>query len=165
MRVSEVMTTNPTCCIPTDTAQTAAIIMRDEDTGIVPVIEHKGGGKLVGVVTDRDLCLGVLAGRPQGADVLNPASIPIKHCMTTSVVYCNPNDTLETVLELMQDNQIRRIFVVDDQNMILGVVSLSDLMNRGRVPKGETRETLKAISEPTGEASKPRAQSASAKAE
>jgi CBS domain-containing protein len=139
--------------------------MRDEDTGIVPIVEHKGGGKLVGVVTDRDLCLGVLAGRPAGTEVLNPASIPIEHCMTTSVVYCNPNDTLEKVLELMQENQIRRVFVVDDQNMLQGVVSLSDLMNRGRVPKGETQDTLKAISEPTGEASKPRAQSASSKPE
>ena len=165
MRVNEVMTTNPTCCIPSDTAQTAAIIMRDEDTGIVPIVEHKGGGKLVGVVTDRDLCLGVLAGRPEGSEALNPASIPIKHCMTTSVVYCNPDDTMERVLELMQENQIRRVLVVDDQNMLQGVVSLSDLMNRGRVPKGETQDTLKAISEPTGEASKPRAQSASAKAE
>lgn len=165
MRVSEVMTTNPTCCIPSDTAQTVAIIMRDEDTGIVPVVEQKGGGKLVGVVTDRDLCLGVLAGRPESTEVLNPVNIPIKHCMTSSVIYCNPNDTLETVLELMQDNQIRRVFVVDDQNMILGVVSLSDLMNRGKVAKGETQDTLKAISEPTGEASKPRAQSASARAE
>jgi CBS domain-containing protein len=165
MRVNEVMTTNPTCCVSSDTAQTAAIIMRDEDTGIVPIVEHKGGGKLVGVVTDRDLCLGVLAGRPAGTEVLNPASIPIEHCMTTSVVYCNPNDTLEKVLELMQENQIRRVFVVDDQNMLQGVVSLSDLMNRGRVPKGETQDTLKAISEPTGEASKPRAQSASSKPE
>jgi CBS domain-containing protein len=159
------MTTNPTCCIPTDTAQTAAIIMRDQDTGIVPIVEQKGGGKLVGVVTDRDLCLGVLAARPEGSDVLNPTSIPIKHCMTTNVVYCNPDDAVEMVLELMQENQIRRVIVVDDQNMIQGVVSLSDLMNRGRVPEDETQDTLKAISEPTGEASKPRAQSASMKAE
>ena len=165
MIVSEIMTTNPTCCIPTDTAQTAAIIMRDEDTGIVPIVEHKGGGKLVGVVTDRDLCIGVLAERPEGTEVLNPASIPIKHCMTNSVVYCNPMDTVEKVLELMQDNQIRRVLVVDDENNIQGVVSLSDLMNRGRVAKGETQDTLKAISEPTGEASKPRAQAASAKVE
>jgi CBS domain-containing protein len=165
MLVSEVMTTNPTCCIPTDTAQTAAIIMRDEDTGIVPIVEQKGSGKLAGVVTDRDLCLGVLAGLPEGAEVLNPASIPIEHCMTTSVVYCHPHDTVDMVLELMQENQIRRVIVVDDQNMIQGVVSLSDLMNRGRVPEDETQDTLKAISEPTGEASKPRAQSASNKAD
>jgi CBS domain-containing protein len=164
MLVSEVMTTNPTCCIPTDTAQTAAIIMRDEDTGIIPIVEQKGGGKLVGVVTDRDLCLGVLAAEPEGS-VLNPASIPIKHCMTASVVYCHPDDTVEIVLELMQENQIRRVIVVDDQNMIQGVVSISDLMNRGRVPEDETQDTLKAISEPTGEASKPRAQSASNKAD
>ena len=164
MLVSEVMTTNPTCCIPTDTAQTAAIIMRDEDTGIIPIVEQKGGGKLVGVVTDRDLCLGVLAAGPEGS-VLNPASIPIKNCMTTSVVYCHPDDTVEIVLELMQENQIRRVIVVDDRNMIQGVVSISDLMNRGKVPEDETQDTLKAISEPTGEASKPRTQSASNKAE
>jgi len=160
MLVSEVMTTNPTCCIPTDTAQTVAIIMRDEDTGIVPVVERTGSGKLVGVITDRDLCIGMLATRPPGTEVLNPASIPIKHCMTTEVVYCSPNDDLQKVLDLMQDNQIRRVLVVDDQNTIQGVVSMSDLMNRGRVPKGETQETLKAISEPTGEASKPRAHAA-----
>ena len=92
--------------------------MRDDDTGIVPIVEHKGGGKLVGVVTDRDLCIGVLAERPEGTEVLNPASIPIKHCMTTSVVYCNPMDTVEKVLDLMQDNQIRRVLVVDDENNI-----------------------------------------------
>jgi|SRR5215471_6752316 len=165
MLVSEIMTVNPTCCIATDTAQTAAIIMRDEDTGIVPIVEQKGSGKLVGVVTDRDLCLGVLAARPKGGEVLNPASVEIKHCMTTSVVYCHPDDSVEKVLDLMQENQIRRVIVVDDKNLIQGVVSFSDLMNRGRVRKGETQNTLKAISEPTGEPSKPRAHSASMKTE
>ena len=160
MLVSEVMTTNPTCCIPSDTAQTAAIIMRDEDTGIVPIVEGKGSRKLIGVVTDRDLCIGVIAEKPAGTEVLNPASIPVKHCMTTKVVYCSSDDNVERVLELMQENQVRRVLVVDEQNTIQGVVSLADLMNRGRVPSGETRDTLKAISEPTDEASKPRAQAA-----
>ena len=161
MVVSEVMTAHPTCCIPSDNVQTAAIIMRDEDTGIVPIVESKGSRKLVGVVTDRDLCIGVIAERPRitGTEGLDLTNIPVEHCMNRKVIYCSADDDVEKVLELMKDNQIRRVLVVDEQDTILGIVSLSDLMNRGNVAGGETRETLKGISEPTGEASKPRAQS------
>jgi len=136
--------------------------MRDEDTGIVPIVERKGSHTLVGVVTDRDLCIGVLAERPRvaGTEGLDSSDTPIEHCMTSTVIHCNADDDLEQVLELMKTNQVRRILVVDQHNKIEGIVSLSDLMNRGKVPKGETRDTLKGISEPTGEASKPRAQSA-----
>jgi len=134
--------------------------MRDEDTGIVPVVESKGSRKLVGVVTDRDLCIGVIAERP----TVDPTNIPVEQCMTTAVISCGADDTLDKALELMQENQVRRILVADEQNMILGIVSLADLMNRGKVPEGKTRETLKSISEPTGEASKPREESAKATA-
>ena len=160
MLVNEVMTTHPTCCIPSDTVQTAARIMRDEDTGIVPIVERKGSGKLVGVVTDRDLCLGVIAETPSNAQGGDISSIPVKHCMTTKVIYCSAEDDVDTVLDLMQENQVRRVLVVDDQSMIKGVVSLADLMNRANVSKGETQETLKRISEPTDQPSKPRAESA-----
>lgn len=163
MRVSEIMTTNPACCIPSDAAQTAAIIMRDEDTGIVPVVENKGSRKLVGVVTDRDLCIGVIAERPRTVDGgLDPTNAPIEQFMTAEVVTCSSDRDLEDVLALMRENQVRRVLVVDQKNEIQGVVSLSDLMMRGAVPKGETRQTLKSISMPTGEASKPRAESANA---
>lgn len=159
MLVREVMTAKPTCCIPSDTAQTAAIIMRDEDTGIVPIVERKGSRELVGVITDRDLCINVLA-EPSIAAGLGQANVPIEQCMTTKVITCNPEDDLETVLDLMKENQVRRILVVDGKNTIQGIVSLADLMNRGEVPGGETRKTLKGISKDTGEASKPRAESA-----
>jgi CBS domain-containing protein len=161
MKVSEIMTTNPACCVPSDAAQTAAVIMRDEDTGIVPVVENKRSRKLVGVVTDRDLCIGVIAGRPQITDAgLDPTNAPIEQFMTAQVVTCSSNDDLEEVLAVMRENQVRRVLIVDHKNDIQGVVSLSDLMMRGAVPKGETHQTLKSISKPTGEASKPRAQSA-----
>lgn len=161
MKVSEVMTPHPACCIPSDTAQTAAIIMRDEDTGIVPVVERKGTLKLAGVVTDRDLCIGVIAERPLTLEPgLDSANAPIEQFMTTEVISCGANDELDDVLDLMKDNQVRRVLVVDDKNEIKGIVSLADLMMRGAVPAGETRDTLKEISKPTGEASKPRAHSA-----
>src|SRR5262245_8468163 len=148
MLVREVMTANPTCCIPSDSAQTAAIIMRDEDAGIVPIVERQGSRELVGVITDRDLCINVLA-EPSRAAILDQANIPIEQCMTTKVISCKADDDLETVLDLMKENQVRRILVVDGKNTILGIVSLSDLMNRGKVPGGETRETLKCISKDT----------------
>ncbi len=163
MKVSEIMTTNPACCIPSDAAQTAALIMRDEDTGIVPVVENKGSRKLVGVVTDRDLCIGVIAERPQTTEAgLDPTNAPIEQFMTAQVVTCSKDRDLEDVFALMRENQVRRVVVVDQKNEIQGVVSLSDLMMRGAVPKGETHQTLKGISMPTGEASKPRAESADA---
>jgi CBS domain-containing protein len=164
MLVKEVMTTNPTCCIPSDTAQTAAIIMRDEDTGIVPIVEQKGSRKLVGVVTDRDLCISVLAEGPvtSGAEGLGATSVPVERCMTSKVICCSPDDDLDKVFDLMKENQVRRIIVVDPKNVIEGIVSFSDLMNRGKARASETRETIKGISEPTGEASKPRAESANA---
>ena len=61
MRVKNVMTKNPSCCVPSDHAPRAAIIMRDEDTGIVPVIDNEQSQRIVGVVTDRDLCMNVVA--------------------------------------------------------------------------------------------------------
>jgi CBS domain-containing protein len=137
--------------------------MRDEDTGFVPVVENKGSRKLVGVVTDRDLCIGVIAHRPQTVSAgMDSTNAPIEQFMTTKVVTCNADDDLSAVLDLMKDNQVRRVLIVDHKGEIQGVVSLADLMMRGAVGKGETRETLKGISMPTDQASKPRAESAKA---
>ncbi|MFY9558436.1 MAG: CBS domain-containing protein [Blastocatellia bacterium] len=154
MKVREVMTANPSCCVSSETAQRAGIIMRDEDTGVVPIVTGKESRKLVGMITDRDLCLGIVAGG------LNPTNTTLETFMTSRVVSCNSDDDLDTVLKLMEKNQVRRIPVVDEQNIIQGIVSMADLMNRGKVSSGETREVLKSVSEPTGEASKPRADSA-----
>ena len=80
MRIADVMTENPICCVPSDTAQVAALIMRDEDVGIVPVVGSDKNRVLVGVVTDRNLCLSVIAERH---DVLitegeDPTNVPIE---------------------------------------------------------------------------------------
>src|SRR5713226_3746308 len=153
MHISEVMTKNPTCCTPSGTAQMVARIMKEQDTGIVPVVENNESRKLIGVVTDRDLCLGVVA---EGKE---PKSVQVKSCMTDKVVSCRPEDDLDKVIKLMQDNQVRRIPVVDAQNQIVGIVSLADVVRHGDVATGQTRETLKKVSAPSGEASKPRAKS------
>jgi CBS domain-containing protein len=151
MKVKHVMTRDPVCCLPSDTAHKAASIMREQDAGIVPVIENEQSQTVVGVVTDRDLCMNVVA---EGRD---PRTTAVEACMTTAVVACSPNDSVEKATGLMRENQIRRVPVVDEQRKIQGIVSLADVVERAEVKATETHETLKTVSAPTGVPSKPRA--------
>src|SRR5438874_12843894 len=156
MRIRHVMTKDPKCCAPSDPAQRAAQIMRDEDAGIVPVVDGAQGKKLAGVVTDRDLCMNIVA---EGRD---PKSTSIEACMTTKVVTCGPDDAIEKATELMRENQIRRVPVVSEQGELVGIVAMADVVERGDVKATQTHETLKKVSEPTEIPSKPRAKSKSA---
>src|SRR3989442_7350942 len=122
MRVSEIMTSNPSCCVPEDTAKDAALVMKNTDTGVVPVIENQKPRRLVGIVTDRDLCNEVIA---EGRDA---EEVHLEECMTRQIVSCASDDDLERVLVLMATNQVRRIPVVDEQNVIQGIVSMSDMV-------------------------------------
>ncbi|HEV8583518.1 MAG TPA: CBS domain-containing protein [Methylomirabilota bacterium] len=153
MKIKHVMTKDPTSCLPSDTAQDAAGIMRDQDAGVVPVIENEQSLKLVGVVTDRDLCMNIVA---EGRD---PRTTKVDECMTQTVVSASPQDSIEKATDLMRENQIRRIPIVDEQHHLVGIVSMADLVGRSNVKTTETHETLKTVSAPTAEPSKPRARS------
>jgi CBS domain-containing protein len=72
MKVRELMTANPVCCLPTDTAQKVAAVLRDNDIGSVPVLENQDSHRLMGVITDRDLCCSVVA------NGLDPKNTPIE---------------------------------------------------------------------------------------
>jgi CBS domain-containing protein len=127
MKIKHVMTKDPTCCVSSDTAQRAARIMRDEKAGVVPVIENEQSHKIVGIVTDRDLCMNVVA---EGRD---PRTTQVHECMTTTVVCCSPQDSVDKATELMRDNQIRRVPAVDDQHRLVGIVSMADIVGRANV--------------------------------
>jgi CBS domain-containing protein len=148
--VRDAMTTDPFCCTRTDTTVTAARIMLDHDTGVVPVVEDTDRPFLVGVVTDRDLCLGVVA------QDCTPHAVQVESCMTTKVICCAPDDPLDKAVALMQKNRIRRIPVVDRDGEILGILSMADLIQRGEIPEDETSNMLRRVSEPTYQPSKPR---------
>ena len=152
MRVKNMMTKDPKFCVPADTAQHAAGLMRDEHAGIVPVVESAQSLRIVGVVTDRDLCMNVVA---EGRD---PRAVPVEECMTAKVVTCTSNDSVERVTELMRENQIRRVPVVNEQHELLGIVALADIVERATPKATQTHETLKKVSAPTEDPSKPRAQ-------
>lgn len=153
MKVKNVMTKDPKHCVPTDSAQHAAGIMRDEHAGIVPVVDGGDSLTLVGVVTDRDLCMTVVA------EGLDPREVPVERCMTSKVVTCTPNDSVDRVTELMRENQIRRVPVVGEQRELQGIVALADVVERASPKATQTLETLKKVSAPTDQASKPRVQS------
>ena len=107
MKIREVMSPHPVCCLPTDSAQRVARIMCDHNIGSVPVVMDQDLRKLVGVLTDRDLCCSVVA------DGLDPKTTTIEKFMTLNPVTCREEEDVENCERLMQEHQIRRIPIVD----------------------------------------------------
>ncbi len=140
MTCAEVMTPSPTCCQPTHTAVDAAELMQREDVGLVPVVSD-GSTKLIGVITDRDIALKVVAAG------LDPRGTAVSEVMTTDPVACLPQETIEAVMELMASRQVRRVPIVDTEGAIVGIVSQADIATRLSSPQ-QTGQVVQAISEP-----------------
>ena len=136
----EVMTPNPVCCLPTDSPKRAAEYMKRENVGSIPVIENEQTRKLIGIITDRDLVLKVIA---KGRDTL---STKVESVMTRKMVSCRADDSLQKAMDLMSKYQIRRIAIVDKAHVILGIISQADLATRGNRPE-KTAEVVKEISQ------------------
>lgn len=143
MKVREVKTANPVCCVPTDTAQKAAQILRDQHVGSLPVIRDQLSRQLVGMITDRDICCSVVA------DGLDPKSTPIEKYFSTDLVTCCDDDNLDKCEQAMQEHQIRRIPVVDDEGRCIGIVSQADLALKDKPEK--VSRTVAEISKPAPE--------------
>jgi CBS domain-containing protein len=142
MKVSQVMTPDPACCLPEDTVDIAARLMRIQDVGMIPVVDDERTPHLLGVVTDRDLAMLVVA---QG---LEPRKTRVEEVMTRNVVTCEDTDSLEEVLHSMKSHQVRRIPVVSNDNGVVGVVSQSDIALRLKDPE-TTGEVVADISKPS----------------
>ena len=145
MTISEVMTMNPAFCAPSSSAQTAALVMQQKDTGILPVTEDAFSRKLVGVVTDRDLCLAVLV---RGRD---PSHVWVQECMTRDPVTCHLDEEASAALRRMRERRVRRIPVVDEVGNLQGMVSLADLVRQRAMSPAELFDTLEEICEPAPE--------------
>ena len=138
---SEVMTREPACCEPGDPVSRVAGIMKREDVGSVPVVESQEDKKLVGIVTDRDLVLKVLAG---GADMQQAT---VRDAMTPDPASCRETDPVEKAVQLMSDRQVRRMPIVDDQGRLAGIIAQADVATRIS-RDATTGELVEAISEP-----------------
>ena len=136
----DVMTPNPVCCLPTDSVKRAAELMKRENVGPIPVIENEETRKLVGIITDRDLVMKVVA---EGCDT---GATLVENVMTRKVVSCRADDPLQKAMDLMAEHQLRRITIVDQTNVILGIISQADIATRGNRPE-QTAEVVKEISQ------------------
>ncbi|WP_263419270.1 CBS domain-containing protein [Terriglobus albidus] len=121
MKVREVMTSNPICCVPGDTAQHVAKLMCEQNVGALPVVADQQSRTLTGMITDRDLCCSVIA---QGLD---PKSTTIQRYMRQNPVACRDGENLEHCEDAMQKHQIRRVPVVDGEGRCIGIVAQADL--------------------------------------
>jgi CBS domain-containing protein len=146
MKISELMTRNPCTVTPDTPVSDAARLMKEEDVGIIPVVERVGGaetrGRLVGVVTDRDIAVRHVAeGRSGGA--------PVRDVMSSGVRTAGPDDSVESVMKLMSQEQVRRIPIVDERGSLVGVVSQADLARKANDAE-KVERTVEAISQPGG---------------
>lgn len=142
-KCSEVMTKNPVCCLPNDMVVDVAELMKGGNIGSIPVIENEQTKKLIGIVTDRDLALKVVA---KGIDA---KSTRVETVMTRKLVTCLADDDLQKALDAMAEHQLRRIPVVDADNKIVGIIAQADIATRIDQPE-KTAEMVKEISQATG---------------
>jgi CBS domain-containing protein len=116
--VQELMTGNPQTVEQSATVVDAARVMKERDTGIVPIVD---GDRLVGTVTDRDIAIKVVA---EGKD---PQSTKVSEVASTNLVTVEPDQDLDEALRLMAKHQVRRLPVVDDDGTLVGIVSQADV--------------------------------------
>ena len=122
---SEVMTKNPVCCLPRDPVAKVAQLMKSTDVGSVPIVEDERSKRLIGIVTDRDLVVKMVA---EGRDA---GTARAEEVMSRGIVTCRAQDDVETALGAMSGNQLRRIPVVDDNGKIVGIIAQADVATRG----------------------------------
>jgi CBS domain-containing protein len=146
MKISEMMSKNPRSVSPDTPISEAARMMKEEDVGLVPVVERVGGaetrGRLVGVVTDRDIAIRHVAeGRASDA--------PVSDVMSGGVKTCSPDDSIEDAMALMGREQVRRIPIVDERGSLVGVVAQADLVRVAGKDR-QAEKTVEKISQPGG---------------
>lgn len=142
MKVKEVMKTDVGFCSTEDSLMKCAETMLRLDCGIVPIVDE---GRVVGMLTDRDLCLAIVARNRKASDVKT------KDLIRGEVISCAANDKIETALRKLRRNQIKRIVVVGENERFIGIVSVSDILlgvRKDKKLKKKIYATLKAVAKP-----------------
>jgi CBS domain-containing protein len=146
MRIEELMSKSPAVCGPDDTLRAAAQKMAASNCGCLPVTALNGFQRLVGIITDRDICMAAqLQTRME--------ELRVRDAMTKEVFACNPADNLVEAQAIMQEARVRRLPVVDESERLIGVISLADLAceaerERGAISKAEVGKILATLSKP-----------------
>ena len=136
-QIRDVMTPNPECVSEKDSLRDVARIMKDQDTGVVPVVEGK---RIIGLITDRDI---VVRGLAEGKDL---ESVRVNEIMTKSVRSVREDASVNDVLNMMGSSEIRRVPVVNGNDELVGIVSLGDIASQGN-QDGKVGRAVENISE------------------
>lgn len=143
MRVHELMSRQVHTCRSSDSLEAAAQVLWDHDIGAVPVVDDKG--RVVGMLTDRDLCMAAYTqGRPL-------RELVIAETMSRELVACQPGDSLAHATALMKHHQLRRLPVLDEERHPVGIVTLADLAHACEVThrgQAELASTIAAVTAP-----------------
>lgn len=127
MKVKDIMTHSAFCCRPESNLGQAVELLWIHNCGMLPVVS--GSSKLVGIVTDRDLCIAM------GTRNHLPSELPVGEVMTSRVHTCKPEDEIHEAMSTMADKQVRRLPVVDEEGIPRGILSMDDLITHGDLNK------------------------------
>ncbi len=146
MRAQDLMTRNPACVTPDDTARRAAQLMEENDCGCLPVV-NTADGRVVGVVTDRDIAV-------RGAARGRGPETSVRELMTRDPDCCREDDDLKDVERVMSDRQVRRVVIVNADRHPVGMVAQADLARAvedgGKVTERDVARVVESISAPSG---------------
>lgn len=146
MKVKDVMTAGARTCMPETSLAEAASLMWENDCGALPVLGVEG--KVVGMITDRDICFGAATKN------IAPSEVSVGEVITGRVFACSPDDDIRDALKTMRRERVRRLPVLGDKGTLEGVVSMNDVVlkaehkSNGRAPGlsyADVVETYKAI--------------------
>lgn len=140
MKIKDIMTPRPECVSPETSLHEAARKMRDLDVGPLPVCGEND--RLAGMITDRDITIRAVA---EGKD---PKTTKVRDAMTEGVIYCFEDQDLDEAARTMQEQQIRRLLVVNRDERLVGILSLGDLATDSG-DKLQSGEVLQDVSEPS----------------
>ncbi len=138
MKARDIMTANPRVVTPETPVQEAARLMKTEDTGALPVVDAEGSRRLIGMITDRDIAIRVVA---EGM-----TSAQVRDAMSPSPKSCRPDDSVKDVMRVMADEQVRRVPIVDEGGVVVGIVSQADVVLEADGSRVE--KTIEQISQP-----------------
>lgn len=134
MKVKDLMTSPVQSCGPDTNLAAAAGMMWDSDCGILPVVNH--AGKVIGLITDRDICMAVATKHRLASD------IAVWETISGKVQACNPNDDIKDALAVMRQGRVRRLPVVDEDGLLIGMFSLNDLVLQAEESRGKKAAEL-----------------------
>ena len=146
MKVEEIMSGNPSVCDLNESLAEAAKKMWDADCGVLPVL--KDGQEVVGLITDRDICMAI------AMRDCNPASVSAEEVITGEVYSVTPEDEIQNALQVMREHRVRRLPVISADGELKGMLSLNDLISKAEkessrktppIAYGDVINTFKAI--------------------